>query len=56
MTPDVRPPSGSASRRMQFESPAVNFESFFDTLEQHGGIAEERIVGKDLCSPACRCA
>ncbi len=37
-------------RGMQFESAAVDFDGFFATMTELGGIAEERIEGHDYCS------
>ena len=37
---------------MLFESSAVSFESFGKSLGEMGGIAEERIEGRDFCSPS----
>ncbi|HYI51265.1 MAG TPA: peptide ligase PGM1-related protein [Microbacterium sp.] len=39
-------------RRMQFESPRIQFDRYVATLESDGGIVEERIVGEDLLSPS----
>ena len=39
-------------RTMQFESSAVDFESFSQALLALGGIVEERIQGHDFCSPS----
>ena len=39
-------------RSMQFESSAIDFESFSKSLVDLGGIVEERIQGHDLCSPS----
>ena len=39
-------------RSMQFESAAVDFDGFFETMGQLGGILEERIEGRDFRSPS----
>ncbi len=39
-------------RSMQFESSAIDFESFSISLAEAGGIVEERIQGRDFCSPS----
>jgi len=39
-------------RSMQFELSTMNFESFFESLADMGGIVEERIQGRNFCSPS----
>ncbi len=37
---------------MQYELPTIDFESFSQSLAELGGIVEERIQGRDFCSPS----
>ena len=39
-------------RGMQFELSAVEFDGFFQTMSEIGGIVEERIQGRDFYSPS----
>jgi hypothetical protein len=55
------PPAGSAGeaeglaerlRKMSFELEGMSYERFIDKFNQHGGVVEERITGKDIRSPS----
>jgi hypothetical protein len=39
-------------RGMEFVSSAVTLDGFFQTMSEIGGIVEERIQGRDFCSPS----
>ena len=55
--PDPESPEAASAleeriRAMQFESPTVTFDGFFETMATLGGIAEERIEGHEISSPS----
>ncbi len=41
-------------RNMQFEAASVTFEEYEKTLQETGGIVEERIVGEEIRSPSAQ--
>lgn len=39
---------------MAFESPAMTLDRFTRTLAEYGGVVEERIAGREFCSPSAQ--